>query len=142
MNTLFYLSTEQLDHIKPYFSLSHWVPRVDERYIISEIIYVIKHGLQWKEAPRESVPYKVFYECFIRLTNPDIFNNIFAELFKQNGATIRLMVDATHSKIHRTAASLLKKGFPNRSRKKYTMYRARGGKTRTVGLVCPAQSVA
>lgn len=119
MNTLFYLSTEQIDHIKPHFSLSHWAPRVDERYIISEIIYVIKHGLQWKEAPREPVPYKVFYDC-----------------------TIRLMVDATHSKIHRTAASLLKKGFPNRSRKKYTMYRARGGKTRTVGLVCPAQSVA
>ena len=38
-----------------------------------------------------------------------IFNNIFAELAKTAGNDGRLMIDATHLKAHRTAASLLKK---------------------------------
>ena len=43
-----------------------------------------------------------------------IFNNIFAELAEAAGSDGRLMIDATHLKGHRTAASLLKKGlFPD-----------------------------
>ena len=43
-----------------------------------------------------------------------IFNNIFAELAEAAGSDGRLMIDATHLKAHRTAASLLRKGlFPN-----------------------------
>lgn len=33
------------------------------------------------------------------------------ELVEKHGTTERLMIDATHLKTHRTAASLLKKGF-------------------------------
>ena len=32
MSTLFYLSTEQIARIKPYFPLSHGVPRVDDEW--------------------------------------------------------------------------------------------------------------
>jgi putative transposase len=39
-----------------------------------------------------------------------VFNRIFAELAKRPGGTEQLMIDATHLKAHRTAASLLKKG--------------------------------
>lgn len=53
MSTLFYLSRDQLDRIKSYFPLSHGAPRVDDQRVVSGIIYVIKHGLQWKDAPRE-----------------------------------------------------------------------------------------
>ncbi len=43
-----------------------------------------------------------------------IFNNIFVELAEAAGNDGRLMIDATHLKAHRTAASLLKKGlFPD-----------------------------
>ena len=39
---------------------------------------------------------------------------IFAELARKGGTPKRLMIDATHLKAHRTAASLLKKGlFPD-----------------------------
>ncbi len=42
-----------------------------------------------------------------------MFNRIFAELAGSAGAPDRLMIDATHLKAHRTAASLFKKGmFP------------------------------
>ena len=53
MSQLFYLSSEQLERIKPFFPLSHGVSRVDDLRVLSGIIYVIKHGLQWKGAPRE-----------------------------------------------------------------------------------------
>jgi hypothetical protein len=51
----------------------------------------------------------------VRALEPDggAFNRIFAELAGQAGVPERLMIDATHLKAHRTAASLLKKGmFP------------------------------
>ena len=47
MSQLFYLSSEQLERIKPFFPLSHGVSRVDDLRVLSGIIYVIKHGLQW-----------------------------------------------------------------------------------------------
>lgn len=113
MSTLFYLSTRQIARIKPYFPLSHGVPRVDDSRIVSGIVYVIKNGLQWKDAPREYGPHKTLYNRFIRWSRLGIFNKIFAELVEQNGPATRLMIDATHLKAHRTAASLLKKGlFP------------------------------
>ena len=40
-----------------------------------------------------------------------MFNRILAELAAQGGETDNLMIDATHLKAHRTAASLLKKGL-------------------------------
>ena len=113
MNTLFYLSRAQLDRIKPYFPLSHGIPRVDDLRILSGIIYVIKHGLQWKDAPREYGPHKTLYNRFTRWSRLGVFNKISMELVEKQGDTERLMIDATHLKAHRTAASLLKKGlFP------------------------------
>ena len=113
MSRLFYLSSEQLERIRPYFPLSHGVSRVDDLKVISGIIYVIKYGLQWKDAPREYGPYKTLYNRFVRLSRMGIFNTIFTELAKSAPSDERLMIDATHLKAHRTAASLLKKGlFP------------------------------
>jgi len=113
MRDVFYISIEQLERIQPYFPLSHGVPRVDDRKVISGIIYVLKHGLQWKDAPREYGPYKTLYNRFVRWSRLGVFNTIFAELAKSAGSGGRIMIDATHLKAHRTAASLLKKGlFP------------------------------
>lgn len=38
-----------------------------------------------------------------------VFNAVFTELAKMSGKDDRVMIDATHLKAHRTAASLLKK---------------------------------
>jgi putative transposase len=113
MSHLFYLTREQFTRIQPYFPLSHGVPRVDDRRVISGIIYVIRNGLQWKDAPPVYGPHKTLYNRFVRWSRMDVFNRIFAELAGQTGMPERLMIDATHLKAHRTAASLLKKGmFP------------------------------
>jgi len=113
MSGLYLLTRQQLNRIKPYFPLSHGVERVDDRRVLSGIIYVIRNGLQWKDAPRGYGPHKTLYNRFVRWSRMGVFNKIFAELAGQDGPPDRLMIDATHLKAHRTAASLLKKGlFP------------------------------
>ncbi len=53
MSDLIWLSEAQMRRIEPYFPLSHGVPRVDDRRIISGIIFVIRNGLRWRDAPVE-----------------------------------------------------------------------------------------
>lgn len=114
MSDLFYLTAEQVERIRPYFPLSHGVSRVDDRRVISGIIYVIRNGLMWKDAPAEYGPHKTLYNRFIRWSNLGVFSKIFSELASEAKHDQRLMIDATHLKAHRTAASLLKKGlFPD-----------------------------
>ena len=110
MSDMFLLTQQQLNRIKPYFPVSHGVPRVDDRRVISGIIYVIRYGLQWKDAPKAYGPDKTLYNRFVRWSRAGIFNKIFRELSRHSGARDCLMIDATHLKAHRTASSLLKKG--------------------------------
>ena len=114
MNGLFLLSKAQMRRIAPYFPLSHGVARVDDRRVISGIIFVIRNGLRWRDAPKDYGQHKTIYNRFIRWSRLGVFNRIFAELAAKGGRPARLMIDTTHLKAHRTAASLLKKGlFPD-----------------------------
>ena len=114
MTDLFFLSQAQMRRIARYFPRSHGVARVDDRRIVSAIVFVIKNGLRWRDAPREYGPHKTIYNRFIRWSRLGVFNKIFATLARKGGKPERVMIDATHLKAHRTAASLLKKGlFPD-----------------------------
>ena len=111
MDVPFLLSAAQMRRIEPYFPLSHGIPRVDDRRIVSGIIYVIRGGLMWRDAPKAYGPHKTIYNRFIRWSRLGVFNRIFAELVAKAGEPDTIMIDATHLKAHRTAASLLKGGF-------------------------------
>jgi len=113
MSDLFWLSKAQLARIEPYFPLSHGVPRVDDRKVVSGIIFVIRNGLRWRDAPADYGPHKTLYNRFIRWSRLGVFDRIFSALAAEGGNPVTLMIDATHLKAHRTACSLLKKGmFP------------------------------
>lgn len=113
MSDIFYLSEEQFERIKRYFPYPNGVPRVDDLRVISGIIYVLKHGLKWSHAPKEYGPHKTLYNRFIRWSRKGVFNKIFEALVREAGTPDQVMIDATHLKAHRTAASLVKKGmFP------------------------------
>ena len=110
---LFLLSERQMARIAPHFPLAHGVPRVDDRRVVSGIVYVIRNGLQWKDAPAAYGPHKTLYNRFIRWSRMGVFDRIFAALAGEGERPEQIMIDATHLKAHRTAASLLKKGlFP------------------------------
>ncbi len=107
------LSPAQMARIAPFFPLSHSVPRVDDRRIVSGIVFVLRSGLRWRDAPPAYGPHKTLYNRFIRCSRLGVFDRIFAGLAGHAGKPDRLMIDSTHLKAHRTAASLLKKGlFP------------------------------
>ena len=78
MRDLFWLSEEQLARIEPFFPLAHGVPRVDDRKVISGIIFVIKNGLRWRDAPSEYGPHKTLYNRFKRWSKMGIFDKIFS----------------------------------------------------------------
>ena len=113
MSDYFWLGEEQVARLKRYFPLSHGVPRVDDRKVVSGIIHVIRNGLRWRDAPEVYGPPKTLYNRFIRWSRMGVFDKIFTALVDENGPPDRLMIDATHLKAHRTACSLLKGGmFP------------------------------
>lgn len=113
VSELFLISERQMERISSFFPLAHGVPRVDDRRVLSGIVYVIRNGLQWKDAPKAYGPHKTLYNRFIRWSRLGVFDRIFVALTEKAGRSKRLMIDATHLKAHRTAASLLKKGlFP------------------------------
>ena len=126
MTDVFLLSHAQMARISPFFPLSHGVPRVDDRRVISGIIFVIRNGLRWRDVPSTYGPHKTIYNRFIcyptgdckqsprgRWSELGVFGRIFVELAKGVGDSDEMMIDATHLKAHRTAASLPKKGlFP------------------------------
>jgi transposase len=73
----------------------------------------IRNGSRWCDAPDVYGPHKTLYNRFMRWSKLGVFNKIFASLVAEGDPPDSLMIDATHLKAHRTAASLLKKGvFP------------------------------
>ena len=114
MSNLFWLTDAQMARLEPFFPKSHGKPRVDDRRILSGIIFINRNGLRWRDAPKEYGPHKTLYNRFIRWSRLGIFGRIFAGLAGEVPRPERIMIDATHLKAHRTAASLLKKGlFPD-----------------------------
>ena len=94
MSDLFLLSKAQMRRIEPYFPLSHGVPRVDDRRVVSGIVFVIRNGLRWRDAPGAYGPHKTIYNRFIRWSRLGVFNKIFAGLAAEGGPPDQLMIDA------------------------------------------------
>ena len=111
MSDLPMLSGAQIRWIVTYFPLSHGEPRVDDRRVLSRILYVIKTGLLWCDTPSGYGPQKTLYSRSVRWSNLGVFSQIFAALVKQAGEPKVLMIDTTLLKTLKTASSLFIKGL-------------------------------
>src|SRR5918992_2359322 len=96
MSVPFLLSERQMARISSHFPLAHGVPRVDDRRVVSGIVYVIRNGLQWKDAPAGYGPHKTLYNRFIRWSRMGIFHRILTCLAAEGGPPDLLMIDSTH----------------------------------------------
>jgi transposase len=116
MADLFWLTDAQMARLKPFFPLSHGVPRVDDKRVLSGIIFINRNGLRWRDAPAEYGPYKTLYNRWVRWSRLGVFARILTELAAEGRDTSMIMIDATHLKAHRTASSLRgKKGAQSAS---------------------------
>ena len=106
MSDLFWLSEAQVERLRPYFPKSRGKPRVDDRRVLSGIIFIQRNGLMWKHAPAAYGSPKTLYNRWKRWSRMGVFATIMTELAAQTQDTGILMIDATHAKAHRTASSL------------------------------------
>ena len=106
MSNLFWLTEAQMDRLRPFFPKSHGRPRVDDRRVLSGIIFINRNGLRWCDAPAAYGPPKTLYNRWKRWSRMGVFATIMTELAAQAQDTGIVMIDATHAKAHRTASSL------------------------------------
>lgn len=78
---------------------------MDDRRVVSGIIYVIRNGLRWRDAPVVYGPHKTLYNRFVRWSRMGIFDRIFANLAAESGPPDRVMIDSTHLKSTRSTPS-------------------------------------
>ena len=111
MSNLYWLTDAQMDRLRPFFPRSHGKPRVDDRRVLSGIIFINRNGLRWCDAPKEYGPAKTLYNRWKRWGDMGVFARMM-EGFSSEAATPKtVMIDATYLKAHRTASSLgVKKG--------------------------------
>jgi len=66
VSDLYWLTDEQMARLEPYFPKSHGRPRVDDRRVLSGIIFVNRNGLRWQDAPKDYGPHKTLYNRWKR----------------------------------------------------------------------------
>jgi transposase len=106
MSDLYWLSDEQMARLQPFFPKSHGRPRVDDRRVLSGIIFVNRNGLRWRDAPREYGPAKTLYNRWKRWSDKGVFIAMMDGLSAKGTERKTIMIDATYLKAHRTASSL------------------------------------
>ena len=121
MSDLFWLSDAQMARLEPYFPKSHGKPRVDDRRVLSGIIFFNRNGLRWRDGENATAtgsrehsnaeygPHKTLYNRWKRWSDKGIFAQIMAGLAAEHGEKKTVMIDATYLKAHRTATSLAAK---------------------------------
>ena len=109
MSNLFWLTDEQMARLRPFFPKSHGKPRVDDRRVLSGIIFVNRNGSRWRDAPREYGPAKTLYNRWKRWSDMGVFARMMEGLAAADPEPKTIMIDATYLKAHRTATSLRSK---------------------------------
>lgn len=109
MSNLFWLTDEQMVRLRPFFPKRHGRPRVDDRRVLSGIVFINHNGLRWRDAPAEYGPPKTLYNRWKRWSEMGVFARIFEGLASEATEPATVMIDATYLKAHRTASSLRSK---------------------------------
>ena len=113
MSDLFWLSAVQVDRLRPLLPKSRGRLRVDDRRVLSGIIFIQFSELMWKHLLSAYGPPKTLYNRWKRWSWIGVFATILTELAAQAQETEMVMINATHTKAHRTTSCLaVQKGGP------------------------------
>ena len=121
MSNLFWLTDAQMARLDPFFPKSHGKPRVDDRRVLSGIIFINRNGLRWRDAPKEYGPPKTLYNRWKRWSDKGIFARMMDGLAAGAAVPKTVMIYVSghaplvracprkYLKAHRTATSLRSK---------------------------------
>ena len=108
MSDLFWLSDAQMARLEPFFPKSQGKPRVDNRRVLSGLIFINRNGLRWRDAPAAYGLHKTLYK---RWSANGIFARMRAGLASGYDEEKTVIIGTTYLKAHRTATSTgVKKG--------------------------------
>ena len=118
MSEFYWLTDAQMERLRPFFPKSRGRPMVDDRRVLSGIIFIQRNGLMWKHAPVAYGPPKTLYNRWKRWSRMGVFATIMTELAaKAQQAGVDLPPHAERRGAHRGG------GLPQPSRHR----RPRGG---------------
>ena len=95
-----------MDRLWPYFPKSRGRARVDDRRVLSGIIFINRNSLRWCDAPSEYGLPKTPYNRWQRWSDMGVFARIMMGLAEQAPDNKAISIDATYLKAHRTASRL------------------------------------
>ena len=88
---------------------SRGVPRVDDRRVLSAILWVLRSGSPWRDLPERYGPYTTAYNRFVRWRRAGIWDAIMDAITKAYDGHIQ-MIDSSSVRVHQHAAGA-KKGI-------------------------------
>lgn len=109
MSNLCWLTDMRMARLQPFFRKSHGMTRVDDRRVLSGMIFINRNGLRWCDAPREHGPPKTLYNRWMRWGDKGIFVRTMDGLAAGAAVPKTVMIDATCLKAQRAATSLRSK---------------------------------
>ena len=102
---VFWLSDGQWARIEPHLPTGLSGPeRADDRRVISGIVHMLQCGARWRDCPPEYGPYTTIYNRFNRWSKRGRWEAIFAALAAAATEPVKLALDSSSVKAHRSAA--------------------------------------
>lgn len=96
MSNLFWLTDAQMARLQPFFPKSHGKPRVDDRRVLSGIIFISRDGLRWCDAPKEYGPAKTLYNRRKRWGDKGVFARMMEGLASEATVPKTVMMAGTY----------------------------------------------
>ncbi|HUO97268.1 MAG TPA: IS5 family transposase, partial [Rhizomicrobium sp.] len=132
-SNLFWLSDEQWSAVQLLLLTDvRGKERVDDRRVISGIVFVIKSGCRWCDCPPEYDPAKTIYNRFVRWTERGVWERLFRALAGKGHSLQVQMIDSTHIKAHRSASGA-------KGGQRQAIGRSRGGRNTKIHAIADAK---
>ena len=93
MSNLFWLTEEQMERLTPFYPKSHGKPRVDDRRVLSGMIFINRNGLRWCDARREYGPPKTLYNRWKRWGDMGVFARMMEGSAAEGGRLVQGSVE-------------------------------------------------
>ena len=115
MAAIFWLSDAEWARVEPLLPRGRrGAHRVDDRRVISGIVYMLRSGGRWRDCPAVYGPYTTIYNRFNRWSRQGVWLAIFEAVTGASGVIGTAAIDSSHVKAHRSAAG--GKGGPSPKR--------------------------
>jgi transposase len=71
--------------LEPFSPKAHGKPRVDDRRVLSGIVFINRSGLRWMDTPKDYGPHKTLYNRWKRWSEKGVFARMMAGLAVEQG---------------------------------------------------------